>query len=1483
MLPAGGGDRKNVVIKNNYIDTQEGQPQASIGASGIIFYNLGTLGNPLSINSVDGAVVQDNYIYQTHTTDGENSIWLQDVDGAVTIAGNTVQNSDPQCGAGVCMGGSGVYGGNLDFSGTVIEDNVVTYPSPITGGGSAMRLKRLISPTTPFSITGNTLTGAKHGIYLQGGCSSSTDIVAHFNNLAGNSWGIRSKVNSTTIDATDNWWGTINGPEHSGNTYNVGSQGPRASDYVTYVPWWDSYPGGSSWGPVENPSASYYSSIQAAVDAASSGHTITCTAGTYNETGTFLDHAGLHFVSSKGGITLSGANAGAPGYDGTRGAESIIEGPNVLHGNAIYIFDGADGVVIDGFTLKAGDDIVENRADDVVIKNNVITPVSGILADPNAPGIFACEANNLTVAYNWVRDTGGIGMFLGLAAFSADINGLVEHNLIEDAGAAGILVNYSTGGLVIERNTIGDAGHDGIRGGPSAQGITIEHNEIYGSARDGVRIIGSAASHYINYNSIYSSVAYGVRNLDAAKVDASCNWWGTNDPTGVAGEVSAYVDYTPWLDTGTDTEPGTPGFQGDFSTLWVDDDSPQTGAPGRIQEGVDLVTGSTVNVVDGTYTEQVYITKSLALEGVTSPSKPVISAPAAASRTTYSIAESGRLWDPLVFADGGTGTIAVTVKGFEIDGLGDDPGPSPRSFAGVLFRNIDPGLIQHNDVHGFTGGWSQGGSGIDVYGISDVTIDGCSVYDYTKTGIVVNGDNGALADPNATIIGNTVTGRGPITDTAQNGIQIGFGAGGSITGNTVTGCSYTGGYWAASGILPYMTSGTVQINGNTIRENQINVYLADCSASLDGNTVYATATGTGQTYFYGIIGDPGETKAPKPSPFGSGGQATGGATITYTVTCTNNTVESDGSSGGTGIGIYAGMYGTYDIDFTATGNTVRYWQWGFELYEYAPSNLISAEIHYNIIEGNTSYGILNYLTTTCNAEANWWGHKSGPYHGTTNPDGVGNAVSDNVDYSPWLGATPGTSPMTWHTDDSVQDAVDAATSGDEIIVHPGQYNECVVIGTNNLTLKGGWEDNSDIEHAEMNGDGLGYADAFRIQAHHITVKGFEMHNYGGKRGSGVQAWNDNSDYCTIESNWIHDNYWNAVLVGNEGTTVHTGWLIKDNVVSGHGFYSIEITNGKDCKIEGNRIMGGYTGILVQARKTFPSTMTSSGIKVEDNEISGTTGIGMYIISLASEPLPPFGPVVGAWALLKDVKIEGNNVHDNGQFGIYLWGYLEGVLQDAEVEKNTVTGNGPYHGMVLNNTDESKVSENEVTGSGMDGIALYGGSAENRISENTVETSGRWGISLRGDASENRVEENEVSGSGLGCDLHWDGFGSDNCWEDNEGIECPDPLPGCDEDVGHHAIQIAGRERAPLVFALSQNNPNPFSRETAISYMLPASGHTILKIYDVSGRVVEILVDEELTPGIYSVNWDRNDTASGTYFYRLSSNGKTLTKKMTVVR
>ncbi len=93
---------------------------------------------------------------------------------------------------------------------------------------------------------------------------------------------------------------------------------------------------------------------------------------------------------------------------------------------------------------------------------------------------------------------------------------------------------------------------------------------------------------------------------------------------------------------------------------------------------------------------------------------------------------------------------------------------------------------------------------------------------------------------------------------------------------------------------------------------------------------------------------------------------------------------------------------------------------------------------------------------------------------------------------------------------------------------------------------------------------------------------------------------------------------------------------------------------------------------------------------------------------------------------------------------------------------------------------------------------------------------------------------------------------------------------------------------PARFALSQNIPNPFNPVTVISYAVPERAHVLIAIYDVAGRRVRTLVDDERAPGVMSAVWDGTDdegrrTASGVYFCRMQSDGFDDAVKMVLLK
>lgn len=96
------------------------------------------------------------------------------------------------------------------------------------------------------------------------------------------------------------------------------------------------------------------------------------------------------------------------------------------------------------------------------------------------------------------------------------------------------------------------------------------------------------------------------------------------------------------------------------------------------------------------------------------------------------------------------------------------------------------------------------------------------------------------------------------------------------------------------------------------------------------------------------------------------------------------------------------------------------------------------------------------------------------------------------------------------------------------------------------------------------------------------------------------------------------------------------------------------------------------------------------------------------------------------------------------------------------------------------------------------------------------------------------------------------------------------------------------ETIPTEFALYQNYPNPFNPTTTIKYSVPKiinnqSSIINLKVYDILGNEVATLVNEEKEPGIYEVEWNATDLATGIYLYRLQSNGFVTVRKALIIK
>lgn len=102
------------------------------------------------------------------------------------------------------------------------------------------------------------------------------------------------------------------------------------------------------------------------------------------------------------------------------------------------------------------------------------------------------------------------------------------------------------------------------------------------------------------------------------------------------------------------------------------------------------------------------------------------------------------------------------------------------------------------------------------------------------------------------------------------------------------------------------------------------------------------------------------------------------------------------------------------------------------------------------------------------------------------------------------------------------------------------------------------------------------------------------------------------------------------------------------------------------------------------------------------------------------------------------------------------------------------------------------------------------------------------------------------------------------------------------DIGIIGIEPIGSQ-IPKAFNLDQNYPNPFNPVTNINVDIPKSAYVKLAVYDMLGRELEVLVNENLQAGSYKVTWNAVKYSSGIYFYKVVSSDYVATKKMILVK
>ncbi len=260
-----------------------------------------------------------------------------------------------------------------------------------------------------------------------------------------------------------------------------------------------------------------------------------------------------------------------------------------------------------------------------------------------------------------------------------------------------------------------------------------------------------------------------------------------------------------------------------------------SGSYPTIQSAVNDVTCSTINVGPGTYNEQVTVARSnVTITGAGAGSTTI--QPSIVTANTSSLF-SGSPIAAIVLVDGATG---VTVEDLTVDGSTAVPSGCAPTYVGIFYR-AGSGAISDTHVtnifnpaapgcQGYLAIFVQSGNGGPGLN-ADVAIDGNTVDMYGKNGITAN-----EAGTSVTVSNNIVTGRGPVGlgDAAQNGVQLGFGAHGKVTNNTISGNFYSPATVIACGVITVNAGGAIgQTKSNLFSGNQQNVCNAGGGPSVN--------------------------------------------------------------------------------------------------------------------------------------------------------------------------------------------------------------------------------------------------------------------------------------------------------------------------------------------------------------------------------------------------------------------------------------------------------------------------------------------------------------------------------------------------------------------------------------------------------------------------------------------------------------------------